>query len=623
MNVIYDSRKVEYKDPFGCVIQGQPCTIRIHISKDVSPQNVYLCVDEDNAPICDYKMEWEGDNETHNIFKCIVSMSRCGLYFYYFKVRANSTEYRVYNEDNQASIGSGGRWQVSYYSPEMYISPSFQGKVMYQIFPDRFHQVGECDTTEKLKPFSLHKRMYDIPLYLPDINGEVQNNDFYGGNLKGIQAKLSYLKELKVGIIYLNPVFMAYSNHRYDTADYKRIDPLLGTKQDFADLCAAAHRMGMKIVLDGVFSHTGSRSTYFDIDNHFGGGAYHDPESPYRSWFQFQHYPDTYTSWWGITTLPCTNEMDPAFVNYIIDDEDSVVAHWMNLGADGFRLDVADELPDEFIERLHSRVHRLNPEGIVIGEVWEDASNKVSYSVRRKYFTKLELDSVMNYPFKDAIIGFVRGSVPAKALTNTVMGIAENYPKPVLHTLMNSLSTHDTVRIVNALYNTDERMTKSQRGLHWMRQHELIRCLILERCAAFLQYMLPGSPCIYYGDEIGMQGFEDPFNRRYFQWDNINEDMLSFYKQLGKLKKSNDALSKGDVWCETLGERTVKLTRKYDNTTLVAIASVDEFTTELTNGRVIFINRGKLDRKELTLKKYGFVLYEEGASYNGIKTDLA
>lgn len=612
MKVLFNSRKIEYKNPFGCIVQGQPCTIHLYVSKDVKAQNVFISTDEDEIPMCDYKMEWQSENEEYNIYSTTFSLGRCGLYFYFFKIFTHSDEIRIFNTDNEATIGSGCRWQLSCYSDMLKISEEFQGKVMYQIFPDRFYKVGECDTTEKMTPFSIHRRTHDTPLYLPDFNGVVQNNDFYGGNLQGIKSKLSYLKELKVSLIYLNPIFLAYSNHRYDTGDYKKIDPLLGTEQDFKDLCDAAHRLKMKIILDGVFSHTGSKSTYFDIDNNYGGGAYHDPNSQYRSWFQFKTYPNDYESWWGITTLPCTKELDPNFLDYIIEGEDSVIAHWMELGADGFRLDVADELPDEFIEKLHRRVHEINPNSIVIGEVWEDASNKMSYGYRRKYFTKLELDSVMNYPFKDAIIAFSKGKLQAKDFVNVIMSIAENYPEPILHSLMNSLSTHDTVRIINSLAVPDQRLTKPQRALYWMEQHEMMRGIIMERAAVFLQFILPGCPCIYYGDEIGMQGFEDPFNRKYFQWEDRNEELLSFYKKMAKLKKSNVQLRLGSVDAEALSEKVISVTRILEGIELTAIVSSEEsFTMDITGYHIVMITRAEQIKTKLVFKKYGFALLEK------------
>lgn len=609
MKVLYDSRKLEFKNPFGCIVQGNPCTIHLRVSKDIQAKSVFICTDEDTLPMCDYKMEFVSEDDEYNIYETTFSLSRCGIYFYYFKIATQSETLRVYNKNGESCIDDGLSWQLTCYSSELSISEEFQGKVMYQIFPDRFFKVGECDVTDKIKPFSLHKREYDTPLYLPDINGEVQNNDFYGGNLQGIKAKIPYLRELKVNILYLNPIFMAFSNHRYDTADYKRIDPLLGTEADFKELCDACHRVGIKVILDGVFSHTGCKSVYFDIENKFGNGAFHNSDSPYYSWYQFKNYPNDYESWWGITTLPCTNELDPSFLDFIIEGEDSVIAHWLNLGADGYRLDVADELPDEFIKRLRRRVHEIKPNSIVIGEVWEDASNKISYGVRRKYFTELELDSVMNYPYKDAIIAFVKGNIAASGIAEVIMTIAENYPEPILHSLMNSLSTHDTERIVNALITFERRLTKSQRALYWMEQHELMRGIIMEKCAAFMQFILPGCPCIYYGDEIAMQGFEDPFNRKYFQWDNINEDLLGFYKKLAKLKKSNVALQRGNVRAEEIAPGTVCITRDYEGERMQAFVSVeDNFSIEIGESRVVMINRGEQIKSKLILKKYGFAL---------------
>lgn len=611
MHVIYDSRSAEFKQPFGCVMSGCDVAIRLHVSKDVNPQRVSISTLEDAVPICDYKMEWIGENDDYNIFQGTFTLLHCGLYFYYFKIQYDKGTVSIFNKDNAANIGDGGHWQLTCYSPDMYIADEFKGKIIYQVFPDRFNKVGECDVTDKITPFSVHQRLYDVPLYLPDYNGEVQNNDFYGGNLQGIIAKLSYLKELKVQILYLNPIFLSYSNHRYDTGDYQRVDPMLGTTEDFKELCDAAHNLGMKVILDGVYSHTGSKSIYFDIENRFGNGAYHNKNSPYYSWYQFEKYPTVYTSWWGITTLPCLNKMNKSYLDYIIEGEDSVVAFWMKLGADGYRLDVADELPDEFIERLHRRVHGINKDSLVIGEVWEDASNKVSYGGRRKYFSALELDSVMNYPCKDAIISFMRGESNAHNIANAIMTIAENYPKPVLDSLMNNLSTHDTVRIINSLVSPKNILTKRERALHWMRQHEIMRGIIMERCAAFIQYVMPGSPCIYYGDEIGMQGFEDPFNRRYFQWDNINNDLLSFYKDIGRIKKHVKALQVGDVRATSLSDTVLKITRTLDGKSYSGYVSVgDKFTVDIGASRVIFIQRGEQQKQQLVLKKFGFALVE-------------
>ena len=410
---------------------------------------------------------------------------------------------------------------------------------MYQIFPDRFYQSGCCNCAEKLQPYWVHEDKSDVPVYLPDEHGEVLNNDFYGGNLNGICEKLPYLQELGVEILYLNPIFMAFSTHRYDTYDYKRIDPMLGTEADFSALCSRAHALGMKVVLDGVFSHVGSRSPYFQ-------SAISDPASPYRSWFRFLHYPDIYESWWGITTLPCVDKMNESYIRYIIEDEDSVLAHWLRLGADGFRLDVVDELPDAFVERLRRRLRELNPEAILIGEVWEDASNKIAYNVRRRYFTGRQLDSVMNYPWQKAILRYVRGEDGGEALGERIMTIAENYPPDVLSAVMNILSTHDTPRALTALVDPTD-AGRAELARRHMDAPTRSRALHLLRMAAFLQFMLPGAPCIYYGDEAGMDGYRDPFNRKFYPWGAEDEPLQAFYTTLARLKKESPALRRGDV----------------------------------------------------------------------------
>lgn len=208
------------------------------------------------------------------------------------------------------------------------------------------------------------------------------NNDFFGGNFQGITEKLPHIASLGATVLYLNPISKAFSSHRYDTGDYKTPDPMLGTEEDFATLCQEARKLGIHVILDGVFSHTGSNSLYFDRYRAFGGhGAYADPQSPYRSWYQFYHYPDSYHCWWNFDTLPCVNKMDPTYLDYVIDGPDSVVAHWLRLGADGFRLDVVDELPDAFVLRLKRRIREIKPDALLIGEVWEDASNKIAYDL--------------------------------------------------------------------------------------------------------------------------------------------------------------------------------------------------------------------------------------------------
>lgn len=457
---------------------------------------------------------------------------------------------------------AGEKWQVSAIPADFTVPDFARGAVMYQIFPDRFHQVGRCDLTDKLQPFWIHQKLSDTPQYTADAGGN-WCSDFYGGNLEGIREKLSYLHTLGVKVLYLNPVFMAYSNHRYDTADYKRIDPMLGTEEDFAALCRDAHALGMRVILDGVFSHTGSNSVYFDAKGVFGNGAVSNPNSPYRSWYRFRHYPDDYDAWWNTPTLPNVEELSESYVNYIIEDEDSVIAHWLRLGADGFRLDVVDELPDEFVLKLKRRLRGLKPDALLIGEVWEDASNKRAYGVSRRYFVDAELDSVMNYPWQKAIIAYVMGADDGSGLGECIMRLAENYPPQVLSCVMNLLGTHDTMRILTRL-GGDFHGSKEAWAAYRLSPEARKTAVERLRLAAFLQFMLPGMASIYYGDEAGMEGGEDSFCRRYYPWGEEDEALRSYFAALCRVKNETPALRDGDVRVRQAGGGKLCFVRRID-----------------------------------------------------------
>lgn len=574
MRILYNSKNEYYKIPFGSLRQNELCTLRIKIPISCQTEKVYLCINSESGFKMTVPFEFESNDEDYGVYNTQFSLFLCDLYFYYFHIVTKNESFDLYKQGDDTNIAIGDMWQLTCFCKNYDIPHDFKGRVMYQIFPDRFKKGEETDITGKLMPYILHKNTNDIPIYLPDENGRITNNDFFGGNLSGIIVKLPYIKDMGVGIIYLNPIFMAYSNHRYDTADYKKIDPLLGIEEDFKTLCYEAHKLDIKIILDGVFSHTGSNSIYFDKEHIFGNGAVSNPDSPYREWFQFEDYPHKYTSWWGIDTLPCVNELNRSYMDYVIYSSDSVISHWLKLGADGFRLDVADELPDEFIFEFKKKMKEVNPNTILIGEVWEDASNKISYGKRRKYFSDSELDSVMNYPFKEAILGFVTGKITGDEFALRIMTIVENYPRPVLDCLMNLLSTHDTPRIITALSGRGEGMSKSEKAEFKLSGEELKKALILTKVSTLLQFTLPGNPCIYYGDEIGMEGFEDPFNRCFFKWDNQNTCLKNFYKKLASIKNNNNVVKCGDiVFCKT-GSNFIKFARKNKNETVYVAVSI-------------------------------------------------
>lgn len=606
MRILFDSRLSQFKTPFGVLKTDEVCTM--HIQIPVSCQTVrveLLLLHEDGAPLREVSFRMQSATELYECWGGEFSLTEAELCFYCFRVTTKNEQFRLYKQGNDTNMEAGELWQLSCVERKWPVPEALQGAVLYQIFPDRFCQSGVCDCAEKLRPYWVHEDRHDVPVYLPNARGEVLNNDFYGGNLRGIREKLPYLHGLGVEILYLNPIFMAFSTHRYDTYDYKRIDPMLGTEADFTALCDAAHALGMKVVLDGVFSHVGSRSPYFQ-------SAISDPVSPYRSWFQFRHYPDVYESWWGITTLPCVDKSNESFIRYIIDDGDSVLAHWLRLGADGYRLDVVDELPDAFLQRLRTRLRELKPDAILIGEVWEDASNKTAYGVRRRYFTSRQLDSVMNYPWQKAILRYVRGEDGGQELGEWIMTLAENYPADVLNAVMNILSTHDTPRALTALVDpTDaDRAELATRHMDAPTQQHALHLL---RMAAFLQFTLPGAPCIYYGDEAGMDGYRDPFNRKFFPWGEEDTALQSFYASLARLKKQSPALRRGSVTVLEAGEGRLLFLRKCEQQTLAICCNRAQTPWRLKSGGRLRLGGGLLECTEdfVVLDSSGFCAIEK------------
>ncbi len=613
MRILYDSKSPVFKKPFGTLREGEKCELGIHIPKQCAAKEVIVEFFKEEQKVFEFPLLKFGEiDESYERWSGSFELSAPDLYFYRFFIKTEKGEFPLFKEGyNATNMWQGALWQQSCVPCDFSVPKFFAGRVMYQIFPDRFNKKGECSTKGKLEPFYLHQNTSDIPDFLPDSQGEVKNCDFFGGNLNGIADKLYYLKSLGVSVIYLNPIFKAYSNHRYDTADYKKIDELLGTEEDFKRLCKKAHALNMKIILDGVFSHTGSNSVYFDQENIFKNGAVSSESSPYRQWYDFQSYPDTYTSWWGIKTLPCVNELNESYMDFIFGGEDSVIAHWLNAGADGFRLDVADELPDEFIKKLRARLKEIKPSALLIGEVWEDASNKVSYGVRRRYFTGGELDSVMNYPFRNAVLDFVLGKDGGDGLAGCVMTICENYPREVVNTLMNMLSTHDTARALSTLSGVTPPADKADRASFRLNEKELSLAEKRLKCAAFLQFVLPGMPCIYYGDEIGTQGFEDPFCRTFFDWEKQKTSQLKVYfKSLAAVRNKSKALKEGDTYIQKISDGLVKITRKIKNQSFVAYVNCSSEEKLVDESLKTLFSEEFLKEKGI-LKPNGVVLFKK------------
>jgi glycosidase len=547
----YNSKDEHYRTPFGAVEQGTNIHLTIRVPRDLHCSYAELAIKHDDEYNWEYyKMFWFGmHNDDYDKWECDFTPENIGLYWHGFRLRTKyGDRYIVPTDvDSKSAISDtpGRAWQITCYKKGFKTPEWPVGGVMYQIFPDRFFFSGEKKDVGR-NDITIMDDWYGLPQWQPNENGEITNTDFFQGDLKGITQKLSYLKDLGVTCIYLNPISKAYSNHRYDTGDYGQVDPMLGTEEDFVTLCNEAAKMGIHVINDGVYSHTGSDSKYFNKRGTYGnGGAYRDKNSPYFSWYKFNNWPEQYNSWWGFDTLPEVHEEDPSFNEYI-NGENGIIRKWMRLGNSGWRLDVADELPDVFIENLRKSVKAENPNAIVIGEVWEDASNKQSYGARRKFLLGEQLDSVMNYVFRNAILDFCRG-VDSKYVMDNILTLLENYPKPVIRVLMNLLSTHDTERFLTMVagepLNGRDRQWQANTKLSKEAKEYGIK---LMKIASGIQYTLPGFPCVYYGDEAGMEGYKDPFNRCGYPWGHENQELIQWHKDLGELRSSISALWDGD-----------------------------------------------------------------------------
>ena len=614
MRILYDSKLPQFKDPFGTLTPGQVCRLHIHIPCAVQATAVKCLMQYEDGRTTAQEVFFSKarTEDPYEIWQADFSIHQEGLYFYYYYIDTPSGGFRLFKQGDDTNMEAGALWQVSCVPADFHTPVWARGATIYQIFPDRFRKSGDCDLTGKLTPYTVHPSWNEEVDWRPTEDDLVLNNDFFGGNFRGITEKLDYIADLGVNLLYLNPISKSFSSHRYDTGDYKTPDPMLGTEEDFAELCRQAHSRGIRVILDGVYSHTGSNSPYFNREGQFDSlGAYNSQESPYYSWYTFQHWPDRYTCWWNFDTLPTVNKLDPAFVNFIIADEDSVVAHWMKLGADGFRLDVADELPDEFIRLLRRRIKAINPDALLLGEVWEDASAKIAYNRRRTYFTAGELDSVMNYPFRTAIIDYVRGHDGGAALKETVMSIVENYPPEVVQCNMNLLGTHDTPRILTALVDdfngTREEMSKRHLSRN---QFDIAYDRLL--MAAFLQYTLPGSPSLYYGDEAGMEGGRDPFNRRPYPWGRENTEILDHFRHLGKLRREHPAFRLGDIRFFQAGDRHIGFTRSYAGKTYRVCCNRSADPWEVRAGAILMgFHLQMVTPDSLILAPRGFCVTEE------------
>lgn len=579
MNVpaVFDSRDSRYKKPFGALACGEELTLAC---RPLSTEDFTHCSVILYREFAGHQLEVELPfacrwNDRVCFSHTFSAFQEAELIWYWFRFWRDDGTGCFLDRTGYRSEGDPHPWQLTVYE-ESHTPAWFGEGVTYQIFPDRYCRLFIPDPAGMIGDRWIHGDWQEDPAWRPE-DGEIKNRDFFGGSLAGVTAHLDDLAALGVENLYFCPIFESASNHRYNTADYTKIDPLLGTEEDFRTLCAKAKETGIRVILDGVFNHTGSQSVYFNADGFYPTlGAAQSKESPYYDWFHFSEWPGAYESWWGISTLPSVREDCPSYVDYIIDGEDSVVKRWLKAGASGWRLDVADELPDAFIEKLRSAVEETDPDALLLGEVWEDASNKISYSQRRRYFLGRELHGVMNYPFRNALLGFLLGG-DASDFKEAMETLRENYPPAAFQSAMNFLGTHDTPRILTMLGGRPLPEGREAQSTFHLNPEERVVARVRLHLAAAVLFTFPGSPMIYYGDEAGMEGAADPFNRGSYPWGREDTEMLAWFQTLGQLRKKRASLRRGSIrWLEAQGALLAYVREVFREATVILVNAGDE-----------------------------------------------
>ena len=560
---IHHSRQLRYRQPLGACPAGERLTLRIELKGALRQATPLLYVDFRAIEHC-ILMHPVEESQEGTLYEGGMDLPQglYGLLYYRFIINDGQRLFYYGGDTGQGELGlseSTRSYQVTVYDPA-YRTPRWPKHcVMYHIFVDRFARgagqggLERADYHRQLgRHVYAHENWQEQPLYQPHDGAEhYLPDDCFGGDLAGIRQKLPYLKALGIGGIYLSPIFESYSNHKYDTSDYLKIDPMFGDEEEFRALCAEARRLGMRVMLDGVFSHTGSDSLYFNREGRYGPntGAFRNPHSPYCSWYTFFEYPGNYDCWWGFETMPNVDESNPEYQQFITG-VGGVVEHWLRAGASAWRLDVADELPDAFITLLRAACKRAGEENMLLGEVWEDASNKFSHGEQRQYVMGQELDSVMNYPLRDAIMGFLLQKIDSYETAERIDRLREHYPVPFFYCCLNLISSHDVPRALSILGggpDKDSGLTREQQAGFALAPEARQTGLARLRLAMMMQMSLPGCPCVYYGDEAGMEGLMDPFSRGAYPWGREDQALLADVSRLIAWRNQHDALQTGSL----------------------------------------------------------------------------
>ncbi|MBR5447844.1 MAG: glycoside hydrolase family 13 protein [Clostridia bacterium] len=538
---------------FGALRGGSVCRVELHVPKSYNAQSAVMRIHSDgyegDVRQLAYSLELAQERDGVNVFSVVIDTDeltaelvdcKYGLFYYEYVVAVGEYELHLGGEHptDLDDAWTHGERQLMVYDEDATSSDKMKGGIIYHIFVDRFKNSGRCPVKEG----AILDPDWDggIPQYGEYPGADVANNVFFGGDLWGIAEKLPYIAKLGASTIYLSPVFDAASNHKYDTADYLTVDSMFGGDDALRHLCAEAEKYGISIMLDGVFNHTGSDSLYFNKEGKYDTvGAYQSEESPYYDWYCFKEYPDKYDSWWGVQILPRVDSSNDGYIDFICDE---VIEKWMDAGVSHWRLDVADELSDKFLSSLEEKVHSKSRDAQIIGEVWEDASDKVSYGARRHYLSSGQLSSVMNYPLRNAIIAYINQK-DVLSLRYATETLYRRYPKHVSDTLMNFLGTHDTERAITVFGDDSYReLTNAELSVRRMAPKDKAAAAKKLVEAYAIICALPGVPCVFYGDEAGLEGYRDPFCRMPFPWNNMDEEISAAYRELGMIRKSEALL---------------------------------------------------------------------------------
>ena len=571
----FDSRSLAHKKPFGAVTAGSQVEFALAALPGVD--RVTLVVEtrrlEGNQERLEYAqlarlpMSRQAAAAQEERWTASHRFADIGVYGYWFEAQIAGQLYVLQN--NAAPVfwtrekGTGGpgavgqkptlerlvrRFRQTVYAADFKVPEWAADTVYYYIFPERFRNGDKANdprpgvTRYHDKTVEFHANWLDKP-YRPgsgDGSDEHFNNDFFGGDLAGIIDKLDYIRDLGANAIYMTPVFEAASNHKYDTADYRRIDPAFGSNADFERLTREAAKRGLRVILDASLNHTGVDSVYFDrFGNHKSVGAFEGgkirADSPYASWYNFdasQIEPHRqYKGWVGVSDLPELNKNDPGYRQFAYGAKDGVMQLWLDRGAAGWRMDVAPWVPDDFWREWRSAIKAHRADAITIAETWWDAS---------KFLLGDMFDSTMNYIFRNTVIEYAAGG-KATALYANIELMREAYPPQAFYALMNLLSTHDQARSLHHL------------GWHDDTRDPAVVAMAKQRfkLAVFFQMVFPGSPAVYYGDEVGVTGGDDPLNRATYPWADLGGkpdlDLLAEFKKLIQLRQDHAVLRRGSI----------------------------------------------------------------------------